>query len=165
MFLLPLLPLLTARNTTAENAVAQSNRLCIDTILKSPGADVMRRTKILQHLAIKLTPVLEKMLLDPEPVHRVLADYLSHANPLAVYDAAETLSGPQLLRIVHTRSGSQASCLVVAAGTAKDRKKVVKVSVPKPPPQNCFFLLPRRRVCVRERERGREGGAVMHSKT
>ena len=43
-----------------------------------------------------------------------------------VYDCAELFAGPQLLRMVHTREGAEVSCRAIAAGTAKDRKKIVK---------------------------------------
>ncbi|CAG9467832.1 unnamed protein product [Pedinophyceae sp. YPF-701] len=88
--------------------------------------DADKRRKIVQHVELQMTPILEKMLVDPEIVQRVLAEFLEHAPALSVYDAAETLSGPQILRIVHTRGGARAACVAIAAGTAKDRKKVVK---------------------------------------
>ena len=38
----------------------------------------------------------------------------------------ETLAGPNLLRMVHTRYGAMVAVAVLAYGTPKDRKKAVK---------------------------------------
>ena len=38
----------------------------------------------------------------------------------------ETLAGPNLLRMVHTRHGAAAAIAVIAYGTPRDRKRVVK---------------------------------------
>ena len=38
----------------------------------------------------------------------------------------ETLAGPNLLRMVHSRYGSAAAACVLAYGSPKDRKKTVK---------------------------------------
>ena len=57
---------------------------------------------------------------------RLLAEYLTAAPSSLVAEAVETLAGPGLLRIAHTRDGAQAACAVVAYGTPKERKKAVK---------------------------------------
>ena len=57
---------------------------------------------------------------------RLIAEYLEHAPPAAVEDAVETLAGPNLLRMVHTRHGAAAAVAVIAYGAPKDRKKAVK---------------------------------------
>ncbi len=44
----------------------------------------------------------------------------------AVEDAVQTLAGENLLRMMHTHEGAAAASMVVAYGTAKDRKAAVK---------------------------------------
>ena len=41
-------------------------------------------------------------------------------------EAVQLLAGPPLVRMVHTREGAQVCCAVLAYGSAKDRKKVIK---------------------------------------
>lgn len=59
-------------------------------------------------------------------LHRLLAEYLLAAPSSLIADAVETLAGPALLRIVHTRDGAQAGCAVMAYGSPKERKKALK---------------------------------------
>ena len=63
---------------------------------------------------------------NPHGNGRLIAEYLEHAPPAAVEDAVETLAGPNLLRMVHTRHGAAAAVAVIAYGAPKDRKKAVK---------------------------------------
>ena len=57
---------------------------------------------------------------------RLLAEYLEAAGAGAVAEAVEALSGPSLMRMVHTRHGAYVGCAVLAYGSPKDRKKAVK---------------------------------------
>lgn len=59
-------------------------------------------------------------------VRRLIAEYLIHAPASSVEDAIETLAGPNLLRMVHSRHGAAAAAAVLAYGSPKDRKKTVK---------------------------------------
>ena len=59
-------------------------------------------------------------------LRRLIAEYVQAAPRSAVAEAVETLAGPALLRMVHTRHGALVACYVLAFGTAKDRKKAVK---------------------------------------
>ena len=59
-------------------------------------------------------------------LHRLLAEYLLAAPSSLVADAVESLAGPGLLRMIHTRDGAQAGCAVMAYGSPKDRKKALK---------------------------------------
>ena len=77
------------------------------------------------NMAVQLTPILEKGLVDPAIVHRVLCEYMENALPLAVVDAAESLSS-SVMRVLHTREGAKAACYALAALTAKGRKKMLK---------------------------------------
>ena len=44
----------------------------------------------------------------------------------AVADIAEMLAGPNILHMVHSHAGAHVACRVLALGTAKQRKKVIK---------------------------------------
>lgn len=59
-------------------------------------------------------------------MRRLIAEYLIHAPASSVEDAVETLAGPNLLRMVHSRHGAAAAAAVLAYGSPKDRKKTVK---------------------------------------
>jgi len=54
-----------------------------------------------------------------------------------VAEAVETLAGPGLLRMVHTRHGAFVACCVLAFGTPKDRKKAVKAMKGAPLDRGC----------------------------
>jgi pumilio family protein 6 len=44
-----------------------------------------------------------------------------------VEDLVENLSGPLMLRMVHTKDGAEVGVAVITAGGARERKKIVKV--------------------------------------
>ena len=73
-------------------------------------------------------------------LRRLIADYLQAAPQSAVAEAVETLAGPALLRMVHTRHGALVACYVLAFGTAKDRKKAVKAMKGANPHRACACL-------------------------
>jgi len=97
----------------------------LDAFLAST-TDPAARRRAMTTLAQRALPLAEKRLLDAALSHRVLREYVDRATPLEVYDVAEGLSGPQLLRTAHTRDGAALACCSVSAGTAKDRKRCVK---------------------------------------
>ncbi len=43
-----------------------------------------------------------------------------------VIDVVEMLSGPAIMHVVHSHAGAYVACRVLALGTAKQRKKVIK---------------------------------------
>ena len=47
---------------------------------------------------------------------------------MSVEDAVDTLtaSGTDVLKMVHTHDGAAAACMILAYGSAKDRKRIVK---------------------------------------
>ena len=57
---------------------------------------------------------------------RLMAEYLETAPASAAGEAVEMLAGPPLLHCVHSRAGAQVAVRVLAQGTAKQRKKVIK---------------------------------------
>lgn len=85
-----------------------------------------KRRSIIQHLASAISPVIEKGLVDCQLAHRLIAEYLTEAPASLVADAVESLSGDALLHMLHTHQGCAAACMVLAYGTAKDRKKGVR---------------------------------------
>ncbi len=57
---------------------------------------------------------------------RMLAEYIAASPGTSVSEAVQLLSGPPLVRLVHTKEGAQVACAVITYGTAKDRKKAIK---------------------------------------
>ena len=57
---------------------------------------------------------------------RMLAEYIAASPGSSVSEAVQLLSGPPLVRLVHTKEGAQVACAVITYGTAKDRKKAMK---------------------------------------
>lgn len=64
--------------------------------------------------------------MDCQLAHRLAAEYMTAAPASLVADAVESLTGEPLLHMVHTKEGATAACMVLAYGTAKDRKKALK---------------------------------------
>ena len=89
-----------------------------------------RKLKVLEMAASAVRPCLEKKLLDAWLVHAVLAALVEHGGVEALEDMRDNLSGPSLMRIVHTREGCRVACAVVAAAGAKERKALVKAIKP-----------------------------------
>jgi pumilio family protein 6 len=85
-----------------------------------------KQLSIVKHLASTLTPVMEKGLVDNQLAHKLISEYLKNAPPSLVEDAVESLSGDALLHMIHTHEGAEAACMVLAYGSAKDRKKAIK---------------------------------------
>lgn len=56
----------------------------------------------------------------------MLAEYIAASPGSSVSEAVQLLSGPPLVRLVHTKEGAQVACAVITYGTAKDRKKAIK---------------------------------------
>ncbi|KAK9908988.1 hypothetical protein WJX75_005639 [Coccomyxa subellipsoidea] len=84
------------------------------------------KQRMVLQMSINLIPIMEKGLLDPIIVHRLVAEYLEVAPASSVAEAVETLAGPPLLHMVHSRHGATVACQVLAMATAKQRKKVIK---------------------------------------
>ena len=59
-------------------------------------------------------------------MRRMLAEYIAAGPGASVVEAVQLLSGPPLIRLVHTKEGAQVACSVISYGTAKDRKKAIK---------------------------------------
>ena len=59
---------------------------------------------------------------------RLLRDYLECAPGSALEDTIDSLSqsGSSVLKLVHTHEGAAAACCMLAYGSARDRKRMVK---------------------------------------
>lgn len=90
------------------------------------AVDAPKKRAILQHLAASITPVIDKGLVDCQLAHRLVAEYLEAAPASLAVDSVESLSGDALLHMLHTHHGAVASCMVLAYGSAKDRKKSIR---------------------------------------
>ncbi len=89
-------------------------------------ATAAQKAAILTHVFMKLSPILDKGLVDAHIVHFVIRELLQHAAPGAIQEAAQNLAGPHLLHLVHTSEGAAAAVDVICASDAKGRKKIVR---------------------------------------
>ncbi|XP_039019672.1 pumilio homolog 24-like isoform X2 [Hibiscus syriacus] len=86
----------------------------------------LQKSSVLRHTSSVIQPILEKGIVDHSMVHRVLVEYLSIADQSSAADIIQQLSGPLLVRMIHTRDGSKIGMLCVKHGSAKERKKIIK---------------------------------------
>ena len=94
-----------------------------DAMLRKP---VAQRQGMLRQMNAALLPILEKGLVSPSLVHKVLAEYLDVGGPGTKHEAAQSLAAPAYLRMVHTREGVHAVNMMFAHAGAKQRKAVLK---------------------------------------
>ncbi|KAK6265341.1 hypothetical protein QUC31_016178 [Theobroma cacao] len=86
----------------------------------------LQKSSVLRHMNSVIQPILEKGIVDHSMIHRVLLEYLSIADQSSAADLIQQLSGPLLVRMIHTRDGSKIGMLCVKHGSAKERKKIIK---------------------------------------
>lgn len=86
----------------------------------------LQKSSVLKHMTSVIQPILEKGIVDHSILHRVLIEYLSVAEEFSATDVIKQLSGPLLVRMIHTRDGSRVGMLCVKHGSAKERKKIIK---------------------------------------
>ncbi|KAJ0035556.1 hypothetical protein Pint_24442 [Pistacia integerrima] len=86
----------------------------------------LQKASVLRHMASVIQPILEKGIVDHSIIHRVLMEYFSIADKTSAADIIQQLSGPLLVRMIHTRDGSKIGILCVKHGSAKERKKIIK---------------------------------------
>ena len=85
-----------------------------------------QRQGVLRQVNACLVPILEKGLVSPSLIHRVLAEYLECGGPGTKHEAALSLAGPAFLRMVHTKEGARAANAMFAHAGARHRKSVLK---------------------------------------
>ncbi len=90
------------------------------------GAPASTRTAVLGRISAVLVPILEKGLVSFAYVHRVLSEYLAVAGPGGAADAAASVAGPALLRMIHTPDGARAAAALLGAASARARKAALK---------------------------------------
>lgn len=49
---------------------------------------------------------------------RLIWEYINNSSEITMAEVVDNLSGPFLIRMIHTRDGAQASCAVLRAGAA-----------------------------------------------
>ncbi|KAH0993000.1 hypothetical protein GBA52_004483 [Prunus armeniaca] len=86
----------------------------------------LQKSSVLRHMTSVIQPILEKGIIDHSIIHRVLIEYFTIAEKFSATDVIKQLSGPLLVRMIHTRDGSRVGMLCVKHGSAKERKKVIK---------------------------------------
>ncbi|CAN6468278.1 unnamed protein product [Victoria cruziana] len=86
----------------------------------------LKKTSVIEHMSSVLQPILKKEIVDHSIVHAALLELFSIADKSLATDIIQQLSGPILVRMIHTRDGSRIGVLCVKHGTAKERKKIIK---------------------------------------
>ncbi|XAR48675.1 hypothetical protein NMG60_11031568 [Bertholletia excelsa] len=105
-----------------KDLVAMKESRLIDVIMKLG----LQRASVLRYMSSVLQPILEKGIVDHSIIHKALLEYLSIADQSSAADVIQQLSGPLLVRMIHTREGSRIAMLSIKHGSAKERKKIVK---------------------------------------
>ncbi|GMI64547.1 pumilio 24 [Hibiscus trionum] len=86
----------------------------------------LQKSSVIRHMSLVIQPILEKGIVDHSMIHRVLVEYMSIADQSTAADIIQQLSGPLLVRMIHTQEGSKIGMLCVKHGSAKERKKIIK---------------------------------------
>ncbi|CAI9119004.1 OLC1v1020651C1 [Oldenlandia corymbosa var. corymbosa] len=86
----------------------------------------LQKSSVSRHLSAVLQPILEKGILDHSIIHKALMEYLTIADKNVMVYIIQQLSGPLLVRMIHTKEGSHIAILCIKHGDAKDRKKIIK---------------------------------------
>ncbi|KAL9225155.1 hypothetical protein vseg_001108 [Gypsophila vaccaria] len=86
----------------------------------------LRKTSVCRHMTSVLQSIWEKGIVDHSIVHKAFIEYLSIADKTSAEEVIKQLSGPLLVRIIHTKDGSRIGMLCVKHSSAKERKKLLK---------------------------------------
>ncbi|KAE9455155.1 hypothetical protein C3L33_12926, partial [Rhododendron williamsianum] len=86
----------------------------------------LQKNSVVRHMSSVIQPILEKGIVDHSIIHKALIEYLSIADPSSAADVVQQLSGPLLVRMVHSKEGSRIAMLCIKHGSAKERKKIIK---------------------------------------
>ncbi|XP_010259453.1 PREDICTED: pumilio homolog 24 isoform X2 [Nelumbo nucifera] len=117
-----LLELYSAELQLFKDLVSMKESRLVDLISKLD----LQKTSVVRHMASVIQPILEKGIVDHSIIHSALIEYFSIADKSSVTDVIQQLSGPLLVRMIHTRDGSKIGILCVKHGSAKERKKIIK---------------------------------------
>jgi pumilio family protein 6 len=94
-----------------------------DILLQKPA---MQRQNTLKNISRAILPILEKGLVSPLIVHKVLKEYLLVGGASLRAEAANSIAAPAFLRLFHTREGATATNIMLSYAGAKQRKQVLK---------------------------------------
>ncbi|EOA30085.1 hypothetical protein CARUB_v10013191mg [Capsella rubella] len=86
----------------------------------------LQKGAVNRHMTKIIQPILEKGIVDHTITHKLLIEYLTIADKTSAADVLQLLTGPLLLRMVHTRDGSRLAMLSIKHGSAKERKKIIR---------------------------------------
>ncbi|KAL7220760.1 hypothetical protein ACSBR2_013615 [Camellia fascicularis] len=86
----------------------------------------LQKASVLRYMSSVFQPILEKGIVDHSIIHKALMEYFSIADKASAADVIQQLSGPLLVRMIHTREGSRIAMLCIKHGSAKERKKIIK---------------------------------------
>ncbi|KAG2306028.1 hypothetical protein Bca52824_025776 [Brassica carinata] len=86
----------------------------------------LQKGSVIRHMTAIVQPILEKGIVDHTITHKLLIEYMSVADKTSAAFVIQQLSGPLLIRMVHTRDGSRLAMLCIKHGSAKERKKIIK---------------------------------------
>ncbi|KAF8094183.1 hypothetical protein N665_0368s0020 [Sinapis alba] len=86
----------------------------------------LQKGSVIRHMTAIIQPILEKGIVDHTITHKLLIEYMTVADKTSAAFVIQQLSGPLLIRMVHTRDGSRLAMLCVKHGSAKERKKIIK---------------------------------------
>ncbi|XP_010524563.1 PREDICTED: pumilio homolog 24 [Tarenaya hassleriana] len=86
----------------------------------------LQKGAVIRHMITIIQPILEKGIVDHSIIHKLLIEYLTIADKTSAADVIQQLSGPHLVRMIHTRDGSRLAMLCIKHGSAKERKKIIK---------------------------------------
>ncbi|KAG6551989.1 hypothetical protein Mapa_006295 [Marchantia paleacea] len=94
-----------------------------DLMAKEPAS---KQNTMVEHMMMSLQPILEKGIVDHSITHRALGEYLTVCKRSMVEDVVKSLTGPLLLRMIHTRDGARIAVTCINMSTAKERKLIIK---------------------------------------
>ncbi|CAL5337911.1 unnamed protein product [Camellia sinensis] len=86
----------------------------------------LQKASVLRYMSSLFQPILEKGIVDHSIIHKALMEYFSIADKASAADVVQQLSGPLLVRMIHTREGSRIAMLCIKHGSAKERRKIIK---------------------------------------
>ncbi|KAJ7369419.1 hypothetical protein OS493_039125 [Desmophyllum pertusum] len=107
----------------ADFAFFKSSELCsLEKVLESEPA---RKAGILKYMKDALLPLVDKSVIGHSIVHRVLLEYLTHADENSRLEMIELIKDTVVL-ILHTHDGARVGMYCLWHGTTKDRKILIK---------------------------------------
>ncbi|KAE8690446.1 hypothetical protein F3Y22_tig00110895pilonHSYRG00451 [Hibiscus syriacus] len=91
----------------------------------------LQKSSVLRHMSSVIQPIIEKGIVDHSIIHRVLVEYLNIADQSSAADIIQQLSGPLLVRMIHTRDGSKIGMLCVKHASAKLKATLKELALDK----------------------------------